>query len=150
MDLEIIELIDFSAGDHEHLIRKAADDNVQTKSNQSYQKSSPSFGPQKIHGKPYSKTGPQEETYVVPISDETMPSDSSAIVRPFSEASVRRGEKKEFNFWGEKSKCSLKMFLQSGLSKRVTFAFSFSQSCCTVKHGGGSALMNNPQVVQGI
>uniref|UniRef100_A0A671FPC4 Uncharacterized protein n=1 Tax=Rhinolophus ferrumequinum TaxID=59479 RepID=A0A671FPC4_RHIFE len=36
MDLEVSEPIDFSAGDHQHLIRKAADDNIQAKSNRSY------------------------------------------------------------------------------------------------------------------
>ncbi|ELK12497.1 Fas apoptotic inhibitory molecule 2 [Pteropus alecto] len=89
MDLGVSEPIDLSAGDHQHLILKAADDNVQTKSKRSYN-TSPSFGQQQTHGEPHSKASKQEDTFVVQISDETTPNDSSTLVSPFSEASVRR------------------------------------------------------------
>ncbi|XP_019489105.1 PREDICTED: bax inhibitor 1-like, partial [Hipposideros armiger] len=89
VDLEVSEPIDFSAGDHQHLIRKAADDNIQTKSNKSY-KTSPPFGPQQTHGKPHSKASQQADTYVVEISEEATPNDSSTLASPFSEGSIRR------------------------------------------------------------
>lgn len=124
MDLGVSEPIDLSAGDHQHLIRKAADDNVQTKSKRSYN-TSPSFGQQQTHGEPHSKASKQEDTFVVQISDETTPNDSSTLVNPFSEASVRRGENKEITFLGEKSKYSLKMFPQSRLSERLNSLLIF-------------------------
>ncbi|XP_032943951.1 protein lifeguard 1-like [Rhinolophus ferrumequinum] len=89
MDLEVSEPIDFSAGDHQHLIRKAADDNIQAKSNRSY-KTSPSLGPQQTHGNPHSKASQRVDTYVVQISEETAPNDSSTVANPFSERSIRR------------------------------------------------------------
>nr|KAF6418716.1 hypothetical protein HJG63_008748 [Rousettus aegyptiacus] len=90
MDLGVSEPIDLSAGDHQHLIRKAADDNVQSKSKRS-SNTSPSLGQQQTHGEPHSKASEQEDIFVVQISDETSPNDSSTLANPFSDASVRRG-----------------------------------------------------------
>ncbi|KAM8769911.1 protein lifeguard 1-like [Rhynchonycteris naso] len=86
MDLEVSDPIDFSAGDHQHLIRKAADDNVQTKSKKSSEPA-PSAEPQKSHEKPHSKTTQLADAYVVEISEETMPTDSNT--GPFAESSIR-------------------------------------------------------------
>ncbi|XP_066210486.1 protein lifeguard 2-like [Saccopteryx leptura] len=86
MDLEVSDPIDFSAGDHQHLIRKAADDNVQTKSKKSSE-SAPSAEPQQTHEKPHSKTTQRADAYVIEISEETMPTDSTT--GPFSESSIR-------------------------------------------------------------
>ncbi|KAF5927825.1 hypothetical protein HPG69_000731 [Diceros bicornis minor] len=89
MDLEISEPIDFSSGDHQHLVRKAADNNIQTKSGRSYT-ASPSSGRRKSHGNPHSKASGRSDTYVVQISDEVTPDDSNTVTNPFSETSVRR------------------------------------------------------------
>ncbi|XP_004431480.2 PREDICTED: protein lifeguard 2 [Ceratotherium simum simum] len=89
MDLEISEPIDFSSGDHQHLVRKAADNNIQTKSGRSYT-ASPSSGRPKSHGNPHSKASGRSDTYVVQISDEVTPDDSNTVTDPFSETSVRR------------------------------------------------------------
>ncbi|XP_025728649.1 protein lifeguard 2-like isoform X1 [Callorhinus ursinus] len=88
MDLEISEPIDFSSGDHHHLVRKAADSNVQIKSGQSYT-TSPSE-PQKTRGNPHSKMKERADSYVVQISDETTPNDSNNLANPFSDSSVRK------------------------------------------------------------
>lgn len=124
MDLGVSEPIDLSAGDHQHLIRKAADDNVQSKSKRS-SNTSPSLGQQQTHGEPHSKASEQEDIFVVQISDETSPNDSGTLANPFSEASVRRGENKEIIFLGEKSKCSFKMFPLSRLSERLNLLLVF-------------------------
>ncbi|XP_036992375.2 protein lifeguard 1-like [Artibeus jamaicensis] len=89
MDLEAREPIDLGAGDHQHLIRKAADGNVQTKAGQPYE-TSPSSRPKQTHGKPHPKTSRQADSYVVQISDESTPEDSSTLPSPFSETSIRR------------------------------------------------------------
>ncbi|XP_057160497.1 uncharacterized protein LOC113266755 [Ursus arctos] len=88
MDLEVSEPIDFSSGDHQHLVRKAADSNTQIKSGQTYT-TSPSE-PRKTRRSTHSKTRERADTYVVQISDETTPNDSSNLANPFSDASVRR------------------------------------------------------------
>ncbi|XP_032257147.1 protein lifeguard 2-like [Phoca vitulina] len=88
MDLEVSEPIDLSSGDHQHLVRKAADSNVQIKSSQSYT-TSPSE-PQKTRRNPHSKTKERADSYVVQISDETTPNDSNNLANPFSDSSVRR------------------------------------------------------------
>ncbi|KAJ8796522.1 hypothetical protein J1605_002119, partial [Eschrichtius robustus] len=90
MDLEVSEPIDFSSGDHQHLVQKAADDNIQTKSARSYGTSSSTHGPQQTHGNPHSKAGEQGDTYVVEISAETTTEDSNPLSGPFSEAAIRR------------------------------------------------------------
>lgn len=136
MDLEASEPIDLGAGDHQHLIRKAADGSSQTKSGQPYE-TSPSSGPKQTHGKPHPKTSRQADSYVVQISDDITPEDSNTLPSPFSEASIRRGENQDINSLGEKSKCFLKMFPRSGLSERLNFAFSFPQSSFAVDHGVG-------------
>lgn len=113
MDLEVSEPIDFSSGDHQHLVRKAVDDTIQSKSARSYGISSSTHGPQQTHGNPRSKAGERGDTYVVEISAETTTEDSNPLSGPFSEAAIRRGENKEMTFSEEKS--SLKMFTQGGL-----------------------------------
>ncbi|XP_068405625.1 protein lifeguard 2-like [Eschrichtius robustus] len=90
MDLEVSEPIDFSSGDHQYLVQKAADDNIQTKSARSYGTSSSTHGPQQTHGNPHSKAGEQGDTYVVEISAETTTEDSNPLSGPFSEAAIRR------------------------------------------------------------
>ncbi|XP_059788756.1 protein lifeguard 2-like [Balaenoptera ricei] len=90
MDLEVSEPIDFSSGDHQHLVQKAADDNIQSKSARSYGTSSSTHGPQQTHGNPHSKAGEQGDTYVVEISAETTTEDSNPLSGPFSEAAIRR------------------------------------------------------------
>lgn len=111
MDLEVSEPVDFSTGDHQHLVRKAGDDNTQPESKET-KATPPSPGPQETHGKPKPKTNQRADFYVVEISDETMPEENNAEASPFSEASIRRGENKDISSLGEKSKCSLKMFPQ--------------------------------------
>uniref|UniRef100_A0A8D2E621 Uncharacterized protein n=1 Tax=Theropithecus gelada TaxID=9565 RepID=A0A8D2E621_THEGE len=109
MDLEVSEPIDFGSGDHQHLIRKAADKSIQSESGERYTPSS-SAGPQETREKPRPKGTEQLNTYVVEISDDITPGDSNATLgNPFSDASVRRGENKEITFLEEKSTCSLKM-----------------------------------------
>ncbi|XP_059963490.1 protein lifeguard 2-like [Mesoplodon densirostris] len=90
MDLEVSEPIDFSSGDHQHLVRKAADDNIQSKSARSYGTSSSTHGPQQTHGNPCSKAGEQGDTYVVEVSAETTTEDSNPLSGPFSEAAIHR------------------------------------------------------------
>uniref|UniRef100_A0A8C6BB91 Uncharacterized protein n=1 Tax=Monodon monoceros TaxID=40151 RepID=A0A8C6BB91_MONMO len=70
MDLEVSEPIDFSSGDHQHLVRKAVDDTIQSKSARSYGTSSSTHGPQQTHGNPRSEAGERGDTYVVEISAE--------------------------------------------------------------------------------
>ncbi|XP_007103408.1 protein lifeguard 2 [Physeter macrocephalus] len=90
MDLEVSEPIDFSSGDHQHLVWKAADDNIQSNSARSYGTSSSTHGPQQTHGTPRSKAGERGDTYVVEISAETTTEDSNPLSGPFSEAAIRR------------------------------------------------------------
>ncbi|XP_007461952.1 PREDICTED: protein lifeguard 2-like [Lipotes vexillifer] len=90
MDLEVSEPIDFSSGDHQHLVQKAADDTIQSKSARSYRTSSSTHGPQQTHGNPRSKAGERGDTYVVEISAETTTEDSNPLSGPFSEAAIRR------------------------------------------------------------
>lgn len=114
MDLEVSEPTDFSSGDHQHLVQKAVDDTIQSKSARSYGTSSSTHGPQQqTHGNPRSKAGERGDTYVVEISAETTTEDSNPLSGPFSEAAIRRGENKEMTFSEEKS--SLKMFTQGEL-----------------------------------
>nr|XP_010343601.1 protein lifeguard 2-like [Saimiri boliviensis boliviensis] len=90
MDLEVSEPIDFSSGDHQHLIRKAADKSIQSGSGERYAPSS-SAGPQEPQEKPQSKNTQQSNVYMIQISDDVTPGDSNAALgNPFSEASVRR------------------------------------------------------------
>ncbi|XP_072821128.1 protein lifeguard 2 isoform X2 [Vicugna pacos] len=89
LDLEVSEPIDFSAGDHQHLVQKAADSHTQSKSGQSYT-ASPSPGSREAGGNPHSKAKEREDTYVVQISEETTPEHSDPLPSPFSEAAVRR------------------------------------------------------------
>ncbi|XP_058929918.1 LOW QUALITY PROTEIN: protein lifeguard 1-like [Kogia breviceps] len=90
MDLEVSEQIDFSSGDHQHLVWKAADDNIQSKSARSYGTSSSTHGPQQTHGTPRSKAGERGDTYMVEISAETTTEDNNPLSGPFSEAAIRR------------------------------------------------------------
>ncbi|XP_076969718.1 protein lifeguard 2-like isoform X1 [Tamandua tetradactyla] len=91
MDMEVSEPIDLSSGDHLQLIRKAAgDEGSPSKSGQPYT-SSPSTGPRKTQGNPQPKSGERSGIYVVQISDDTTPDESSTnATSPFSSASVRR------------------------------------------------------------
>ncbi|XP_054093778.1 protein lifeguard 2 isoform X7 [Callithrix jacchus] len=90
MDLEVNEPIDFSSGDHQHLIRKAADKSIQSGSGERYTPSS-SVGPQETQEKPQSKDTEQSNVYVIQISDDITPGDSNATLgNPFLDASVRR------------------------------------------------------------
>uniref|UniRef100_A0A667GAB0 Uncharacterized protein n=1 Tax=Lynx canadensis TaxID=61383 RepID=A0A667GAB0_LYNCA len=88
MDLEVSEPIDFSSGDHQRLVRKAVDSNVQTKSSAST--SSPSSEPQRNHGEPHAKTREPMDSYVVQISEDTTPEFSNTLSHPFSDSSIRR------------------------------------------------------------
>uniref|UniRef100_G1Q1M5 Transmembrane BAX inhibitor motif containing 1 n=1 Tax=Myotis lucifugus TaxID=59463 RepID=G1Q1M5_MYOLU len=90
MDLEVSEPVDFSTGDHQHLVRKAGDDSAQPESKET-KATPPSPGPKQTHGKPKPKTDQRADFYVVEISDETTPEESNAEASPFSEASIRRG-----------------------------------------------------------
>ncbi|KAG8508417.1 Protein lifeguard 2, partial [Galemys pyrenaicus] len=87
MDLEVSEPIDFGSGDHQHLVRKAADHNPQTKPSQSYQ-TSPSPESKNPHENLHMKTSERTNVYVVQISEDTTPEDSSS--HPFSNSDVRR------------------------------------------------------------
>lgn len=119
--MEVSEPIDFGSGDHQHLIRKAADKSIQSESGERYTPSS-SAGPQETREKPRPKGTEQLNTYVVEISDDITPGDSNATLgNPFSDASVRRGENKEITFLEEKSTCSLKMFPQCRLPDIILF-----------------------------
>ncbi|XP_058581095.1 protein lifeguard 1-like isoform X1 [Neofelis nebulosa] len=88
MDLEVSEPVDFSSGDHQRLVRKAVDSNVQTKSSAST--SSPSSEPQRNHGEPHAKTREPMDSYVVQISEDTTPEFSNTLSHPFSDSSIRR------------------------------------------------------------
>ncbi|XP_040328633.1 protein lifeguard 1-like isoform X2 [Herpailurus yagouaroundi] len=88
MDLDVSEPIDFSSGDHQRLVRKAVDSNVQTKSSAST--SSPSSEPQRNHGEPHAKTREPMDSYVVQISEDTTPGFSNTLSHPFSDSSIRR------------------------------------------------------------
>ncbi|KAF4019917.1 hypothetical protein G4228_011975 [Cervus hanglu yarkandensis] len=88
MDLEVSEPIDFSSGDHQHLVRKASDSYPGGKTSRSYGTAPSTEGPQQARGNPHSKAGKRADTYVVQISPETTTDDVSPD--PFSEAAVRR------------------------------------------------------------
>ena len=146
MDLEVREPIDFSSGDHQHLVRKAADSNIHTKAGQPYA-TSPSEAP-KTHGNPRPKTREQMDIYVVQISDDTTPDDSNNLANPFSDSWIRRGEN-EINLLQEKSKSSLKMFPQSGWLEDLTLSFIFPvmlyhETWCR------AAPIDGPHIVQGV
>lgn len=124
--------MDLSPGDHQHLVQKAADDDTQTPFGQAYA-TPPAAGPRQTHGNPNTKANQRTDTYAVQISDEGSPDNSNTVTGLLAQVSVRRGENK-LSLLEEKSKCSLKIFPQSGFSEKVNFAFSFSQSCFTMKH----------------
>ncbi|XP_017902923.1 PREDICTED: bax inhibitor 1-like isoform X2 [Capra hircus] len=88
MDLEVSEPIDFGSGDHQHLVRKAADAYVGGKSVRSYGTVPSTQEPQQARGNPHSKAGKRADTYVVQISPETTTDDINP--GPFSETAVRR------------------------------------------------------------
>ncbi|XP_036184122.1 protein lifeguard 1-like isoform X2 [Myotis myotis] len=90
MDLEVSEPVDFSTGDHQHLVRKAGDNSTQPESKET-KATPPSPELKQTHGKPKPKTNQRADFYVVEISDETTPEESNAEASPFSEASIRRG-----------------------------------------------------------
>ena len=113
MDLEVSEPIDFSSGDHQHLVRKAADPYTGGKSARSYGTASSTQEPRQAHGNPHSRADRRADTYVVQISPETTTDDNNP--GPFSETAVRRGKNKEMAFLEENSKSSLKIFPQGGL-----------------------------------
>ncbi|XP_051709305.1 protein lifeguard 2 isoform X2 [Oryctolagus cuniculus] len=87
MDVEVSGPIDFSAGDYQHLVRKAADKSVQSKSG----KPSTSSYPQEAQRNPRSKTNEPKNSYVVQISDDTNAESSNRTSSsPFSDRNVRR------------------------------------------------------------
>ncbi|XP_020757855.2 protein lifeguard 2 isoform X5 [Odocoileus virginianus] len=88
MDVEVSEPIDFSSGDHQHLVRKASDSYPGGKTARSYGTAPSTEGPQQAHGNPHSKAGKRADTYVVQISPETTTDDVSPGT--FSETAVRR------------------------------------------------------------
>lgn len=112
MDLEVSEPIDFGSGDHQHLVRKAADAYVGGKSVRSYGTVPSTQEPQQARGNPHSKAGKRADTYVVQISPETTTDDINP--GPFSETAVRRGKNKEMAFLGKNSKILLKYFHRVG------------------------------------
>ncbi|XP_004475783.2 protein lifeguard 2 [Dasypus novemcinctus] len=91
MDLEVSEAVDFSSGDYLYLVRKAAgDEGTQPKSGRP-NTPSPSSGPRKTQENPHPKSGEQSGIYVVQISDESTPAESTTdLTNPFSSTSVRR------------------------------------------------------------
>jgi hypothetical protein len=94
VDLEIIEPIDFSSGDHQHLARKAADKDDQ-QSSQPY-RSSHTAGPGETKGNPHVKATKQGNSYVVQITEEITPNESCEnATGPFSDRLIRRGENEE-------------------------------------------------------
>jgi hypothetical protein len=94
VDLEIIEPIDFSSGDHQHLARKAADKDDQ-QSSQPY-RSSHTAGPGETKENPHVKATKQGNSYVVQITEEITPNESREnATGPFSDRLIRRGENEE-------------------------------------------------------
>uniref|UniRef100_A0A8C0XWX0 Uncharacterized protein n=1 Tax=Castor canadensis TaxID=51338 RepID=A0A8C0XWX0_CASCN len=89
VDLEIIEPIDFSSGDHQHLARKAADKDDQ-QSSQPY-RSSHTAGPGETKENPHVKATKQGNSYVVQITEEITPNESREnATGPFSDRLIRR------------------------------------------------------------
>uniref|UniRef100_A0A673SZM3 Transmembrane BAX inhibitor motif containing 1 n=1 Tax=Suricata suricatta TaxID=37032 RepID=A0A673SZM3_SURSU len=88
MDLEVSEPIDFSCGDHQHLVRKAADSNIQTKS--SHSTNSSSSESQRTQEEPRSETKERLDSYVVQISEDPAPEVNNSISNLFSDSSIRR------------------------------------------------------------
>nr|XP_012635087.1 bax inhibitor 1-like isoform X2 [Microcebus murinus] len=90
MDLEVSEPIDFSSGDHQHLVRKTADVSTHPKSGQPHTTSAP--GPQETRKDPYLKSPEKWNTYVVQITNDSTPEEShtNSSSSPFSDAAVRR------------------------------------------------------------
>lgn len=123
MDVEVSEPIDFSHGDHQHLVHKAADTSTPPKPQQA--KAAPPPGEAKqTQGKPHPKTDQRADAYVVQISEETTPEESIIAINPFSEESIRKREHEGVFSLGEKSKCPLKMFPQKyGILLLVFFFF---------------------------
>lgn len=113
MDVEVSEPIDFSSGDHQHLVRKASDSYPGGKTARSYGTAPSTEGPQQARGNPHSKAGKRADTYVVQISPETTTDDVSP--GPFSETAVRRGKNEAVAFLEENSKSFLKIVPQGGL-----------------------------------
>ncbi|XP_027630412.1 protein lifeguard 2 [Tupaia chinensis] len=91
IDVEISEPIDFSSGDHQHLVRKVAGRNIHSKSGELSSESTSSES-QNMKGNPHSKASERADTYVVQVSDDTTPEASSAanLASPFSDTSIRR------------------------------------------------------------
>ncbi|XP_058533940.1 protein lifeguard 1 [Ochotona princeps] len=88
MDVEVGEPIDFSAGDYHHVVRKAADKGVQSKSGQP---SAPSHA-RTTKGNPRSQTVESKNSYVVEVSDDIIPNEINIPASsPFSDRNVRKG-----------------------------------------------------------
>uniref|UniRef100_A0A8C8ZA58 Uncharacterized protein n=1 Tax=Prolemur simus TaxID=1328070 RepID=A0A8C8ZA58_PROSS len=89
MDLEVSEPIDFSSGDHQQLVRKAANKNTQSKSGQHNPPAS--SGPQETRRDAPLTAAEKSNTYVVQITDDSTQDESTTnLSSPFSDASVRR------------------------------------------------------------
>ncbi|XP_069317966.1 protein lifeguard 2-like [Eulemur rufifrons] len=89
MDLEVSEPIDFSSGDHQQLVRKAANKNTQSKSGQHNPPAS--SRPQETRRDAPLTDAEKSNTYVVQITDDSTQDESTTnLSSPFSDASVRR------------------------------------------------------------
>lgn len=94
MDLEVIVPIDLGSGDHQHLVRKAVDNDVPPSGRPPTP--SPAERSKETGGKPKPKADKKSNVYVIEISDDPPPDENNGSTPgPFSDRSIRHGEKKE-------------------------------------------------------
>ncbi|KFO23920.1 Glutamate [NMDA] receptor-associated protein 1 [Fukomys damarensis] len=90
MDLQVIVPVDLGSGDHQHLARKAVDEGASQSGRPST--SSPAEKPKEAKGNPSPKADKRANIYVIQISDDPTPNDSSETTTPspLSDRSVRQ------------------------------------------------------------
>ncbi|EDL84362.1 rCG41106, isoform CRA_a [Rattus norvegicus] len=92
IDLEVSEPVNFSSGDHQHLVHKAAIKSNSGKLDQQPFTSSSGDRPQEAIKYPYPRSRDGANAYAVQISeDATPPNESVNLSGPFENTSIRKG-----------------------------------------------------------
>lgn len=125
IDLEVSEPINFSSGDHQHLVQKAAIKSGHSKGDQPFTYSSRNT-PQEAIKYPRSKQRDAANTYAVQISDDVISEETiTGPPGPFQDMSVRKG--KSWVLELGKEQCFLKIAPWYILPERMD-SFLFSSS----------------------
>lgn len=116
--MEVSEPVNYSSGDHEYLVQKAAIKGVRSNPEQPFTYSSRDT-PQEAIKYPHPKNRDGANTYAVQISEDVTPSESTTVApSPFEDMSVRRGKSTALGLG--KEQCFLKVFPCCILPERMS------------------------------